>query len=389
MSKLKAKFQCCLLGIGQLFPWNTILTISDYYYEIFPNYHPARVLALVYQPFVLGTIFTLVTKGKKSKNQRRILAGYCLFVIGTIFLITVDLVSKGKGGLFPFLLLCFIAATFGVANALVEGAMMGDLSCISGDLIQPFAAGLGVAGAITSGLSLFTKAVFQNSRDGLRKGAILFLAISSLIELLCVVIYALMFPKLSIVQNYQAHSVSNELETAQESGVLPAGNLELAHENIYKLISLFLTYALTLSIFPGFLYENTGKHELNSWYPLVLITCFNVCDALSRYTTLIKPLKMESGTWITICALARILLVPAFYFTAKYADQGWMIFLTSFLGITNGYLTVCTLTGPSKKIYNASESSSLGNMLVASMLCGIFAGACLSWLWLIGSKISF
>lgn len=83
----------------------------------------------------------------------------------------MDLVSKGKGGLFPFLLLCFIAATFGVANALVEGAMMGDLSCISGDLIQPFAAGLGVAGAITSGLSLFTKAVFQNSRDGLRKGA--------------------------------------------------------------------------------------------------------------------------------------------------------------------------------------------------------------------------
>lgn len=83
----------------------------------------------------------------------------------------MDLVSKGKGGLFPFLLLCFIVATFGVANALVEGAMMGDLSCISGDLIQPFAAGLGVAGAITSGLSLFTKAVFQNSRDGLRKGA--------------------------------------------------------------------------------------------------------------------------------------------------------------------------------------------------------------------------
>lgn len=83
----------------------------------------------------------------------------------------MDLVSEGKGGLFPFLLLCFIAASFGVANALVEGAMMGDLSCISHDLIQPFAAGLGIAGALTSGLSLLTKAVFQNSRDGLRKGA--------------------------------------------------------------------------------------------------------------------------------------------------------------------------------------------------------------------------
>ncbi|WZY87143.1 hypothetical protein YC2023_033527 [Brassica napus] len=333
------------------------------------NYHPARILALVYQPFVMGTIFTLVSRGQKSKNQGRVLAGYCLFVTGNIFLITVDLVSEAKGGLFPFLLLCFIAASFGVANALVEGAMMGDLSCISHDLIQPFAAGLGIAGAITSGLSLFTKAVFQNFRDGLRKGA--------LIEILCVVIYALLFPKLSIVQNYQAHSISNQMETTEVSRVLPIDNLQLARENIYKLISLFLTYAMTLSIFPGFL------------YPLVLITCFNVCDALSRYTTMIKRLKMESGKWIIACSLARVLIMPAFYFMAKYADQGWMMFLTSFLGITNGYLTVCTLTGASKKIYNLSEANSLGNMLVASMLCGIFAGACLSWLWLIGSKISF
>ncbi|CAF2133917.1 unnamed protein product, partial [Brassica rapa] len=329
------------------------------------NYHPARILALVYQPFVMGTIFTLVSRGQKSKNQGRVLAGYCLFVTGNIFLITVDLVSEAKGGLFPFLLLCFIAASFGVANALVEGAMMGDLSCISHDLIQPFAAGLGIAGAITSGLSLFTKAVFQNFRDGLRKGALLFLGISSVIEILCVVIYALLFPKLSIVQNYQAHSISNQMETTEVSRVLPIDNLQLARENIYKLISLFLTY------------------------PLVLITCFNVCDALSRYTTMIKRLKMESGKWIIACSLARVLIMPAFYFMAKYADQGWMMFLTSFLGITNGYLTVCTLTGASKKIYNLSEANSLGNMLVASMLCGIFAGACLSWLWLIGSKISF
>ncbi|KAH0936454.1 hypothetical protein HID58_013571, partial [Brassica napus] len=338
------------------------------------NYHPARILALVYQPFVMGTIFTLVSRGQKSKNQGRVLAGYCLFVTGNIFLITVDLVSEAKGGLFPFLLLCFIAASFGVANALVEGAMMGDLSCISHDLIQPFAAGLGIAGAITSGLSLFTKAVFQNFRDGLRKGALLFLGISSVIEILCVVIYALLFPKLSIVQNYQAHSISNQMETTEVSRVLPIDNLQLARENIYKLISLFLTYAMTLSIFPGFLYEYFPP-SVTFMYPLVLITCFNVCDALSRYTTMIKRLKMESGKWIIACSLARVLIMPAFYFMAKYADQGWMMFLTSFLGITNGYLTVCTLTGASKKIYNLSEANSLGNMLVASMLCGIFAGA--------------
>ena len=57
---------------------------------------------------------------------------------------------------------------------------------------------------------------------------------------------------------------------------------------------------------------------------------------------------MESRKGLLISILGRFLLVPAFYFTAKYGDQGWMIFLVSFLGLTNGYLTVCVLTAAPK-----------------------------------------
>ncbi|XP_048591406.1 equilibrative nucleotide transporter 3-like [Brassica napus] len=374
--KFAASFQCCVLGVGQLVAWNTILTISDYYYQVFPDYHPSRTLTLVYQPFVLGTISVLVFVGQKIKNQRRVFTGYCLFVIGSILLLTVDIVTKGKGGITPFLLLSIVSAGFGVANALVEGAMIGDLSCICPDLIQPFAAGLGVAGAITSVLRLLTKAVFQNSRDGLRKGALSFLAISLFIELVCVIIYGVMFPKLPMVQKHRARSGSNPVEPVEE--VPPLSNQQLAHQNLDRVISLFLIYALTLSIFPGFLYENTGKHSLHSWYPLVLVTCFNLSDALSRYITMVKPLKMQSGKVIVASVLARMLFLPAFYITARYADQGWMITLTSFLGISNGYLTVCVLTQTPKRTYNVSEANTLGNILVASMLGGIFAGVCLS-----------
>ena len=55
-------------------------------------------------------------------------------------------------------------------------------------------------------------------------------------------------------------------------------------------------------------------------------------------------LKMESRKGLMIATLSRFLLIPAFYFTAKYGDQGWMIMLISFLGLSNGYLTVCILT---------------------------------------------
>ena len=71
---------------------------------------------------------------------------------------------------------------------------------------------------------------------------------------------------------------------------------------------------------------------------------YNVLDLISRYLPLVPWLKLESRKGLMIAILSRFLLVPAFYFTAKYGDQGWMIFLVSFLGLTNGYLTVCVLT---------------------------------------------
>jgi len=69
-----------------------------------------------------------------------------------------------------------------------------------------------------------------------------------------------------------------------------------------------------------------------------------VLDLISRYIPLVPSLKLESRNGLLIAVLSRFLLIPAFYFTAKYGDPGWMIFLVSFLGLTNGYLTVCVLT---------------------------------------------
>ena len=118
--------------------------------------------------------------------------------------------------------------------------------------------------------------------------------------------------------------------------------------------------------------------------------------------------------------LARFVLIPAFYLTAKYGAQGYMIFLTSFLGLSNGYLTVCVLT-EAPKGYNVSfpllyifhaiscsgftkrltilhrqidfslqtfvqgpEQNALGNVLVVFLMIGLFSGVVLDWLWLIG-----
>ncbi|KAH1031163.1 hypothetical protein J1N35_043337 [Gossypium stocksii] len=399
--KYTAMFVCWFLGNGCLFSWNSMLTIEDYYVYLFPNYHPSRVLTLVYQPFALGALAILAYHEAKINTRRRNLFGYILFFLSSLAILVLDLATSGKGGLGTFVGICIISGVFGVADANVQGGMVGDLSYMRPEFIQSYAAGLAASGVITSALRLITKAAFENSQGGLRKGAILFFAISSFFEFLCVLLYAYVFPKLPVVKYYRSKAASEGSKTVASD--LAAGgiqalpetddvesknqerlsNKELLLQNIDYAIDMFLIYALTLSIFPGFLSEDTGKHSLGSWYALVLISIYNVWDLIGRYIPLIKPLKLESRKALTTVIISRVLLVPAFYFTSKYGDQGWMIMLTSILGLSNGYLTVCVLTSAPKG-YKGPEQNALGNLLVLFLLGGIFAGVTLDWLWLIG-----
>ncbi|KAK9936230.1 hypothetical protein M0R45_013081 [Rubus argutus] len=396
---------CWVLGLGTLIAWNTMVTIGDYYYNLFPKYHPSRVLTLLYQPFALVTLATLSYNEAKISTRMRILVGYTLFFLGTSMLVFVDLATSGTGGIGPYISICAIVGGFGVAGAHVEGGVLGELSFMCPEFIQSFSAGLAAAGALTSAIRLVTKAAFEKYDNGLRKGTMLFLAISTFIEFLCILLYAIYFPRLPIIKYYRSKAASEGSKTVsadlavagiqkqasdrevQNDANLPhrLNNKQLFMQNIDYAVDLFLIYALTLSIFPGFIFENTGQHQLGSWYPLVLVAMFNVLDLMSRYIPLAQCVKIESRKGLLIATLSRVLFLPAFYFTAKYGDQGWMIMLTSILGLTNGYLSVCVMT-VAPKGYKGPEQNALGNILVLCLLCGVFVGGCLDWLWLIGKN---
>lgn len=200
------------------------------------KYHPTRALTLVYQPFALGTMAILAYNESKIDTRKRNITGYTIFFASTLALLLVssvmlflhctliincfqqiyvwfatafwqlDLATSGEGGLGPFLGVCVFVALFGVADAHVQGGIVGDLSFMYPEfmqvdisnllwqlfliyfwkenlflttcwhsVLQSFFAGLAASGALTSGLRLLTKAAFEKSHDGLRKGVSTFL----------------------------------------------------------------------------------------------------------------------------------------------------------------------------------------------------------------------
>ncbi|KAK4846543.1 hypothetical protein QYF36_018862 [Acer negundo] len=280
-AKLEGKYAamavCWLLGNGCLFPWNTMLTIEDYYVQLF----------------------------------------------------SLDLATFGKGEIGTFIGICAISGAFRLADAHVQGGMVGDLSFMTSELVQASSEGSKTVSSDLAAAGIQT------------------------------------LPKEA---NKQFERLSNK---------------ELLLQNVDYAIDMFLIYVLILSIFPRFVSKDTGSHSLLTWYALVLIAMYNVRDLIGRYISLVKFLKLESRKGLMVAVLSRFLLIPSFYFMAKYGYQGWMIMLTSVLGLTNGYLTICVLTSAPKG-YKGPEQNALGNLLVLFLLGGLFAGVTLDWLWLIG-----
>lgn len=105
--------------------------------------------------------------------------------------------------------------------------------------LQSFFAGLAASGALTSGLRLITKAVFDKTDHGLRKGVILFLAISVLIQFLCIFFYAYVFGKLPIVKYYRKNAAAAGSKTV--SADLAAAGIQITdNEKVKQFITIMI-----------------------------------------------------------------------------------------------------------------------------------------------------
>jgi equilibrative nucleoside transporter 1/2/3 len=147
---------------------------------------------------------------------------------------------------------------------------------------------------------------------------------------------------------------------------------------------VLMIYIVTLSIFPGFIAEDLSSKLLKDWYPVLLITIYNVADFTGKSLTAIYVLKsIKKATWGCIL---RLVFYPLF--AACLNGPKWLktevpvAILTFMLGVTNGYLTsVLMILAPMAVSVSEAELSAIA--MVVFLGIGLVGGSVIGWFWVI------
>ncbi|XP_057493338.1 equilibrative nucleotide transporter 1-like [Actinidia eriantha] len=379
-----------ILGAGYLLPWNAFITAVDYFSYLYPEASVDRVFAVVYMLVGLVGLLFIVAYSHKSDSFIRINVGLGLFVVSLLVVPVMDVAYiKGRTGMYDGFYVTVVAvALSGVADALVQGGIIGAAGELPERYMQAVVAGTAASGVLVSFLRIFTKAVYPQDAHGLRQSANLYFIVSIAVMIVCIVFYNVVH-KLPVIKYYNDLKVQAVNEEKEEKGALTGA---LWRSTLWDIIcrvkwcgfGVLIIYVVTLSIFPGYITEDVHSQVLKDWYPVLLITGYNVFDLVGKCLTaiyLVENSKVAIGA-----SFARLLFFPLFlgclYGPKFFRTEIPVTFLTCLLGLTNGYLTsVLMILAPKTVLLQHSETA--GIVTVLFLVVGLAIGSIVSWIWVI------
>ncbi|KAJ4974904.1 hypothetical protein NE237_008078 [Protea cynaroides] len=380
------------LGAGFLLPWNTFITAVDYFDYLYPDARIDRVFAVVYMLVGLACLLLIVPFAHRTNDSVRINTGLALFVLSLLMVPVMDVVYiKGRMGLYSGYYVTVVAVGLsGVADALVQGGITGSAGELSGRYMQAVVAGTAASGVLVSILRIVTKAIFAQDGQGLRRSANLYFSVSIVVMGVCIVFYNIA-DRLPIIKYYKDLKIEavKEDKIDEEAGLLSGSLLRKTLWDIVGTVKWYgfgivLIYIVSLSIFPGYITEDVHSEILRDWYPVLLITGYNVFDLVGKFLTAIYIL--ESSKVAVGGCIARWLFYPLFLLCLhgpKFLQTEIPVtVLTCLLGLTNGYFTSVLMIKATKTV-QIQHAQTTGIVLVLFLVIGLAVGSVVAWIWVI------
>jgi len=140
------------LGLGFLLPWNAFITAVDYFSYIYPDVSVDRIFSVAYMVVGLACLVVIILfYAHKSDAYLRINLGLGLFIVALLVVPVMDAVYiKGRVGLYDgFYVTVGALALSGMADALVQGGLVGAAGELPERYMQAVVAGTAASGTIS------------------------------------------------------------------------------------------------------------------------------------------------------------------------------------------------------------------------------------------------
>ncbi|KAD2393773.1 hypothetical protein E3N88_40750 [Mikania micrantha] len=383
-----------ILGAGYLIPWNTFITAVDYFSYLYPDASVDRVFAVFNMIIALICLLFIVFYSHKSNSFVRINVGLALFIVSLLVVPVMDaFYIKGRVGFYGgFYVSVAAVGLSGIGNALVQGGIIGAAGELPERYMQAVfartaASGKGkrlmITGVFISILRIFTKAVYSQDAVGLRKSANLYFIVSIIVMVVCIFLHNIAH-RLPVIKHY--NNLKMEAVNKEKGTVL------LCQSTLWGIVgtvkwyglAIMILYVVTLAIFPGYITEDVHSQLLKDWYPIILITGFNVFDLIGKILT--SFYVVENPKVVVGASFARLVFFPVclacLHGPMFLRTEIPVTIVTCLLGLTNGYLTSCLMmAGP--KTVPLQHSEMAGIVLVVFLLVGLAVGSVVSWFWVI------
>ncbi|EEF35216.1 nucleoside transporter, putative [Ricinus communis] len=264
-----------LLGAGNLLPWNAFITAVDYFGHLYPTKHIEKVFSVAYMSSSVLVLVIVMSRGGWSKKltcRLRMNLGFSMFVLSLMVAPTIDWAGRPKGGYYVTVASVLIC---GLADGLIAGSLIGSAGILPKEYMQAVFAGTASSGVLVSILRIITKALLPQTPQGLRTSAQFYFIVSTIILLCCTLSCNLLY-KLPVMEQHYKLLQADDSPTSRPEFWAVAKKIRC------PVFGIVIIYLVTLSIFPGFIAESLQSKLLRDWYPVLLITVYNVSDFVAN-----------------------------------------------------------------------------------------------------------
>lgn len=386
-----------VLGAGLLWPYNTIISVPEYFAQAYPGKHAQYVLPAILSYPSLIFLAIMVRFGPRVSFSFRIVS--CFSVMA--FLVAgVPLIAYVESE-WSFQVLCALVFVLGVCLSIIQSSVFAFASKLPPLYTQAVMSGQGVAGIGVCLLRILTKFMYPPTPSGIASGTMVFIFISAAISLVSVIAYAV-----AIRQPFTRHHLSesapsspsqsrassdipvsgfdfvkeSSLDPLEQSTLVPVGDREVRYLVVLRKLwanglVVATVFMVTFLAFPGLTSElrsSTGIDQ--SWFTLLLITAFNAMDAIGR--TLPGWFVAVSPRHLAGHAVVRFALYPAFIACkagVAFNNDAWIVVLIALLAFTNGYYASIGMMNTTLYV-EPHENEAAGAIMSFFLMAGIIAG---------------